>query len=152
VAITCTTVNGSVDLNDGTNYFLQGFSWDNTRRQTWLEPRGSTHDLLAMDDPARMLIHIKLGIVCSSSTQLITKVENIRNEFIADNVIIWGIGFGSGTSRFQTRPSVIQPPDYTNSGDSVLLAMMAAQSMIPQWSFDVVADPFRANETKQPVI
>lgn len=152
MSVTCTTLNGSVNLNDGTNYFLQGFDWELNRNQVWLEPRGNTHALLAADDPLRTTITITIGIVASSQTVLVTKVENIRNEFIVDNQILWGLGGGSGTSKFVTRPSIIQPPTYTNSGDSVPLALAAAQSMIPRWSFQVFADPYRVNETRQPVI
>lgn len=152
MAITCTTINGSVNLNDGSSYFLQGFTWDNNREQTWLEPKGNSHPILADDQVKLGMVHIKLGIVASSQAALITKVENIRNEFIVDNQILWGIGGGSGTSKFVTRPSIIQPPDYTNSGDTVLMALMAAQFTIPSWTFDVLMDPYRLNETRQPVI
>jgi len=152
VAVTCTTTNGSVNLNDGVNYFLQGFEWENNRNQVWLEPRGNPHPLLAADDPLRMNITITIGVVASSQTVLVTKVENIRNEFIADNQILWGLGGGSGTSKFITRPSIIQAPSYTNAGQDPLMALAASQFMVPRWSFQVIADPYRLNETRQPVI
>lgn len=152
MAVTCTT-GGGFDLNDGVNYFLIDFDWDNSREQTWLQPKGSTRGLLTSDTPTLTTIHIGLRVAGVSQTVLKTKVENIRDEFTrADNTILWGIGGGSGTARFVTRPSNINSVPMSNSGGGAQLAMVASQFFTPLWSFDVLADPYRNSETRVPVI
>jgi hypothetical protein len=152
LSVTCTT-GGGVDLNDGVNYFLIDFDWTNSRKQTWLEPRGNTHPILAADDVGLLIIHIALRVGGSSQTVLKTKAEVIRNEFaVFDNTILWGIGGGSGTARFVTRPSNIDSVPMKNSGGGAQLAMVASQFFTPLWSFDVLADPYRNTEFRPPVI
>jgi hypothetical protein len=143
---------GGLDLNDGVFYWLLGLDiGEPVRDQVWLEPRGNPRGILAADDNRKAQMTLVLRVKANSQTQLITKVEAVRNEFsAADNTLTWGIGGGSGTRKFVTRPSPIPPVPMVNSGDDVPLVEVGVQFLVKRWVIPIWRDPYYTTETSGP--
>lgn len=146
--MTITLATPTLNLNASPYTVISVDLGESRRDEVWVEPFGSDSPVLAKVVNRKTAVKISLTVKGTSASDLVTRVEAVRNQFNGQsNTLTWSAGGTVKTMR--TYDSQIDPVPF---GDVEPLFVAAGQFLIPSWTFSVTRDAKYQSDTRPLVI